>query len=263
MGTARTRQRPNAITVRSRVVGIRSSTSGRAGARWKNDLPKSPRATLPTKRTNCTPSESLNPIASRSATRSASGASGIMSATGSPLAWRMANVTRDTPARTTARRTTRRAMRVSTAPPYRLPGTPALFLGLGVEQPQPLVPAGRVLHPLGDAEGVVLRPQVDVRCLLADELLDLRVGALPLGLIDRRAPLVDEAIEALHARVPLADPASGLRVIERMEDGVGVEDGVVAPVAVVAVGGLAFGLEELVPGRTRIPHLGRGADAHL
>ena len=52
MGMARDSESPMAITVRSRVTGMRSSTSGRAGARWKKDWPKSPREMFPTKRAN-------------------------------------------------------------------------------------------------------------------------------------------------------------------------------------------------------------------
>ena len=101
------------------------------------------------------------------------------------------------------------------------------------------------------------------RRLLPDHLLDLRVDPLALGLVHARARLVDELVEALHPRVPLADPAARLGVVERVQHGVGVEDRVVAPGAVVAVGGLALGLEELVPRRARIPHARGGPDADL
>ena len=38
--------------VSASVVGIRSQHERNAGSRWKNELPKSPRAALLTKRTN-------------------------------------------------------------------------------------------------------------------------------------------------------------------------------------------------------------------
>ncbi len=97
------------------MVGMRASTIGSAGSRWKNDWPKSPRTMLPTKRANCTGSGSLKPMDCRRTARSASGASGIMSAIGSPLTWRIANVTSDTPASTTTRRMSRRVTMLSTA----------------------------------------------------------------------------------------------------------------------------------------------------
>ena len=103
-----------ASTVSSSVVGIRCITSGRAGSRWKNDWPKSPRAMLRTKRANCTGSGSLKPMACRSTARSDSGASGIMSDTGSPLTCRIEKVTTDTPTSTTTRRMSRRVSRLST-----------------------------------------------------------------------------------------------------------------------------------------------------
>jgi hypothetical protein len=90
------------------VVGIRSMTRPNAGVRWKKELPKSPRTARPTKRANCTGSGSCRPSAARSTARSASGASGMMSETGSPLACRIAKVTSETPTATTARRTSRR-----------------------------------------------------------------------------------------------------------------------------------------------------------
>ena len=96
-------------------MGIRSRTSGIAGARWKNELPKSARAVLPRNFTNCAARDSLKPIASRSRARSDSGASGIMRATGSPLTWRIANVTSDTPASTTTSRMIRRMTSAVTA----------------------------------------------------------------------------------------------------------------------------------------------------
>ena len=52
--------------VSASVVGMRSMTSPNAGSRWKNDWPKSPRAALVTKRTNCVGSGSESPSASRS-----------------------------------------------------------------------------------------------------------------------------------------------------------------------------------------------------
>ena len=142
-----------ASTVSRSVVGMRSSTSGSAGARWKKDWPKSPRAVLARKRANCTGRGSLKPMAWRRAARSASGASGIMRATGSPLTWRMANVTSDhahehhdeadDPADEQGQH---RAPSPGPAPPAR-----ATSRGLGVEEPEPLVPARRVLHLLRDA----------------------------------------------------------------------------------------------------------------
>jgi hypothetical protein len=55
------------------------------------------------------------------------------------------------------------------------PLTPSLLLGPGVEEPEPLVAAGLVLHLLRDAERVVLVEEVDVRRLLLEDPLDLRV----------------------------------------------------------------------------------------
>jgi hypothetical protein len=52
-------------------------------------------------------------------------------------------------------------------------------------------------------------------------------------------------------------------VIEGVEESVGVEHGIVPPAEVHPVRGLAVRLEELVPGRTRIPHLGGGPDTHF
>src|SRR5262249_58669889 len=74
-------------------------------------------------------------------------------------------------------------------------------------------------------------------------------------LIEGRAPLVDESVEALHASIVFADPATGLGVIERMQHGVSVEDRIVPPAAVLRLGGLALGLEKLVPRGARVPHL--------
>src|SRR5256712_13785343 len=63
---------------------------------------------LPTKRANWTGNGSCRPSVRRRTARSAWGASGMMSDTGSPLACRIANVTSETPVITTARRTSRR-----------------------------------------------------------------------------------------------------------------------------------------------------------
>src|SRR5262245_14679641 len=177
----------------------------------------------------------------------------MMSATGSPLACKIMKVTRETPTHTTSRRTTRRMIRAGTRS----------VLDAGVEEPEPFVAPGLIGDLLGDAEHVVLGPQEDARRVLLDEPLDLGVGPLPPGLVDRRAALVDQLVEAFDPRVPLADPAARLRVVERVKDGVGVEDRVVAPAPVLAVGGLALALEELVPGRTGVPHLGGRTDTHL
>src|SRR5881296_1135939 len=237
-GSAMARATPIENTVSMSVVGIRSSTRAEADwPWWKNDLPKLPVTALPTKRANWTGSGSCRPSVRRRTARSASGASGMMSDTGSPLACRIANVTSETPVITTARRTSRRtrnediqvrgAETASPTPPHGLgaggagarSGIRALALGLGVEEPEPLVAAGGVLDALGDRQRVVLREQVDRRRLLADQL-----------------------VQPLDPRVVLADPAARLRVEERVEHGVGVEDRVVAPRAVGAVGGLALGL---------------------
>ena len=51
-----------ASTVSRSVVGMRASTSGSAGSRWKKDCPKSPRAMLPTNRANCTGKGWLKPM---------------------------------------------------------------------------------------------------------------------------------------------------------------------------------------------------------
>src|SRR5437870_6283577 len=279
-GSAMARATPIENTVSMSVVGIRSSTRAEADwPWWKNDLPKLPVTALPTKRTNWTGSGSCRPSVRRRTARSASGASGMMSDTGSPLACRIANVTSETPVITTARRTSRRtrnediqvrgAETASPTPPHGLgagkagarSGIRALALGLGVEEPEPLVAAGGVLDALGDRQRVVLREQVDRRRLLADQLLDLRVRPLAGRLVQRRAALVDQLVEPLDPRVVLADPAARLRVEERVEHGVGVEDRVVAPRAVGAVGGLALGLQKLVPRRARVPHPRVRADA--
>ncbi len=61
----------------------------------------------------------------------------------------------------------------------------------------------------------------------------------------------------------LADPAAGLRVVERVQHRVGIEDRVVPPAAVLAVGRLALGLEELVPRGAGVPHLHRRAEPDL
>src|SRR5207249_5578960 len=133
-----------------------------------------------------------------------------------------------------------------------------LALGLGVVQPEPLVATSGVVHLLADAERVVLMEEEDGRRLFLDELLDLRIDLPPPRLVQDRARLVDHRIEALDPGVPLADPAAGLGVIQRVEDRVSVEDGVVAPAAVEPVGRLALALEELVPRRARVPDLGGG-----
>src|SRR2546430_12702265 len=91
----------------------------------------------------------------------------------------------------------------------------------------------------------------DRRRLLTDQLLDLRVRPLAGRLVERRAAFVDQLVQPLDPRVVLADPAARLRVEERVEHGVGVEDRVVAPRAVGAVGGLALGLQKLVPRQAR------------
>src|SRR5438093_3681760 len=281
-GSAMARAMPIENTVSMSVVGIRSSTRAEADwPWWKNDLPKLPVTALPTKRTNWTGSGSCRPSVRRRTARSASGASGMMSDTGSPLACRIANVTSETPVITTARRTSRRtrnedilSQRGRDGPSDTSHGLGAggagarsgirsLALGLGVEEPEPLVAAGGVLDALGDRQRVVLREQVDRRRLLADQLLDLRVRPLAGRLVQRRAALVDQLVQPLDPRVVLADPAARLRVEERVEHGVGVEDGVVAPRAVGAVGGLALGLQKLVPRRARVPHPRVRADADL
>src|SRR3989441_1267555 len=312
-GSAMARATPIENTVSMSVVGIRSSTRAEADwPWWKNDLPKLPVTALPTKRANWTGSGSCRPSVRRRTARSASGASGMMSDTGSPLACRIANVTSETPAITTARRTSRRTrnadilsqrgrdgpsdtshglgagkagartrirplalkLGAETAPPTPPHGLGAgragarsgirpLALGLGVEEPEPLVAAGGVLDALGDRQRVVLREQVDRRRLLTDQLLDLRVRPLAGRLVERRAAFVDQLVQPLDPGVVLADPAARLRVEERVEQGVGVEDRVVAPRAVGAVGGLALGLQKLVPRRARVPHPRVRADADL
>src|SRR3989442_404350 len=312
-GSAMARATPIENTVSMSVVGIRSSTRAEADwPWWKNDLPKLPVTALPTKRANWTGSGSCRPSVRRRTARSASGASGMMSDTGSPLACRIANVTSETPVITTARRTSRRtrnadilsqrgrdgpsdtshglgagkagartrirplavklgAETAPPTPPHGLGGGGAgarsgirpLALGLGVEEPDQLVAARGVLDALGDRERVVLREQVERRRLLTDQLLDLRVRPLAGRLVERRAAFVDQLVQPLDPRVVLADPAARLRVEERVEHGVGVEDRVVAPRAVGAVGGLALGLQKLVPRRARVPHPRVRADADL
>src|SRR6266850_1915830 len=206
-GSAMSRASPMASTVRISVVGMRSMTRPKAGARWKNELPKLPVTARPKKRPNCTSSGSCRPSACRSTARSDSGASGIMRATGSPLACRMANVTSETPTHTTTSRTIRRTTNLVTTRPLTPRGS---ALRLGVEEPEPLVAAGRVLDALVDGQRVVLREQVDGRRLLADQVLDLRVDAPAPRLVHHRPRLVDHLVEPFHARVVLADPAAGL-----------------------------------------------------
>src|SRR2546428_9550365 len=208
-GSATARARPIESTVSRSVVGIRSMTSRKAGARWKKELPKSPVSARPKNRPNCTGRGSCKPRACRSTARSASGASGMMSDTGSPLACRIANVTSETPVITTAGRRSRRtrnadivSQRGRDGPSDTSHGLGAgkagarsgirpLALGLGVEEPEPLVAAGGVLDALGDRQRVVLREQVDRRRLLTDQLLDLRVRPLAGRLVERRAAFVD------------------------------------------------------------------------
>src|SRR6266540_818552 len=273
-GSATATASATARHVNASVVGMRSMTSPNAGSRWKNDLPKSPRTASVRKRTNCVGSGSVSPSASRSLTRSPSGASGMISVTGSPLAWRIANVTRETPMHTTTNRRRRRIKKTvmelagsrAHARPLERPSgraRPSSALRLGREEPEPLVGPRLVGDLLRDAERVVLRVQEDRGRLFADDPLDLHVGPLTLGLVDARTGLVDELVETLDARVVLADPAAGLGVIERVQHRVGVKDRVVAPVAVLAVGRLALRLEELVPRRTRVPHLHGGAEPDL
>src|SRR2546428_7024098 len=108
-GSAMARATPIENTVSMSVVGIRASTRAEADwPWWKNDLPKWPVTALPTKRATWTGNGSCRPSVRRRTARSASGASGMMSDTGSPLACRIANVTSETPVITTARRTSRR-----------------------------------------------------------------------------------------------------------------------------------------------------------
>ena len=101
--------------VSSRVVGMRSRTRPKAGTRWKNDVPKFPVTVLRAKRANWMGSGSCRPSVRRRTARSASGASGMMSDTGSPLACRIANVTSETPITTTTSRTSRRTTNAVTA----------------------------------------------------------------------------------------------------------------------------------------------------
>src|SRR5262249_13309567 len=156
---------------------------------------------------------SLNPIDCRSTARSASGASGIIRAIGSPLTWRMENVTSDTPTITTTRRASRR-IRIAVMRGRGVGRRPDLFLRLGVVEREPLDAPRRVLDLLRHAERIVLGEQEERWCLLADQPLDPAVRRLALGLVERRAPLVDERVQPFDADVPLADPTSGLRVIE-------------------------------------------------
>ena len=53
-GTAMAMARAIEQAVSSRVVGMRSMTSPKAGVRWKNELPKLPVAAFPKKRANWT-----------------------------------------------------------------------------------------------------------------------------------------------------------------------------------------------------------------
>src|SRR6266571_7724510 len=215
-GTATASASATARQVNASVVGRRSVTRPNAGTRWKNDWPKSPRAALATKRTSCRASESVSPSASRSLTRSASGASGMIRATGSPLAWRIENVTMETPIQTTTKRRRRRIRNADTAPPPDL----ASVLRLGREEPEPLVGPCLVRDLLRDAERVVLRIQEDRRRLFPDHPLDLRVDPLALRLIEARAGLVDELVEPLDARVLLAEPRHHLLEHRLLVDGV-------------------------------------------
>ncbi len=194
---------------------MRARTSGSAGSRWKKDCPKSPRTILPTKRTNCTGRGSLKPMDSRSTARSDSGASGIMSATGSPLTWRIANVTRDTPTQHHHEADDPANEQGQHGAPARGRRRPA-NRAAGFASKSQSHSSGRAAYCdlLRDAEGVVLGPQEDAGRLLADHLLDLRVDALALGLVHARARLVDELVQPLHARVPLAVPAARLGVVE-------------------------------------------------
>src|SRR5260370_23717463 len=89
------------------------------------------------------------------------------------------------------------------------------------------------------------------------------MGPLPLRLVPARGALVDELVQPLDAGVPLADPAAGRGMEERMEHGVSVKNGVVSPGAVVPVGRLTVRLEDLVPRGRWVPHLGSGPYAGL
>src|SRR5437867_7004462 len=255
-GSAMARATPIENTVSMSVVGIRSSRRAEADwPWWKNDLPKLPVTAWPTKRANWTGSGSCRPSVRRRTARSASGASGMMRATGSPLACRIANVTSETPTITTSTRASRRTTNAVTS-------VGSAFWP-GVEEPEPLVAAGGVFHALADRQRVVLGEEEHRRRFIADHLLDLGVGPPALLLVERRPPLVDQLVEAFHARVPLADPAADLAVEQRVQHGIGVEDRVVAPGDVDAVRGLAVRLVELVPGRARVPQARVRSDADL
>ena len=107
-GNAMTIARAIEHAVSRSVVGMRSMTSANAGVRWKNELPKLPVTVFAKKRPNWIGSGSCRPSVRRRTARSASGASGMMRATGSPLACRIAKVTSETPTTTTISRTRRR-----------------------------------------------------------------------------------------------------------------------------------------------------------
>ena len=105
--------------------------------------------------------------------------------------------------------------------------------------------------------------QEDAGGFPSNQVLDLRIGAQTFVSIDRRACLVDQLIQPRNAGIPFPDPATGFGVVERMQDGIGVECRVVPPAADEAIRRFTFSLEELIPGRSWIPDLEVRSQADL
>ena len=152
----------------------------------------------------------------------------MMRATGSPLACRIAKVTSETPDHHHERsRTSRRTTNAVTGA-----AAARYFFGLASKSQSHSSPRAAYSTFLRDGQGVVLSEQEDARAPRRGSSAGSARRSACAAPGRRGAPLVDQLVEAFDARVVLADPAPGLGVVERVQHGVGVEDGVVAPGAV-------------------------------
>src|SRR5215470_17298572 len=110
-GTARQRARRSPAPASWKVAGNRSRTKPMAGSPWRSDSPKLPWIAPVRKRPYWTIHGSSKPMALRKRAMSSAVASGgRSSAAGSPVRWRIANTTTDTPKRTSTACHRRRRM---------------------------------------------------------------------------------------------------------------------------------------------------------
>src|SRR5262249_28497772 len=109
----------------------------------------------------------------------------------------------------------------------------------------------------------MLREQKNAGCFVLNQALHLGIRCHAFLFVECRAPGVDQVIEPCYTGIPLANPAAWFCMVQGMENSIRVKGLVVSPGSVKTIGGLAFTLEKLVPGRTWLPGLEIRAQPHF